>query len=121
MFYKLCYELIKCIVLIIVLHHLFLYLKNLFLEVYEFKPQEIALAEYIMPVAIDKDNSATSSNDKCINETSNIDNDVNNSKNNSTSDADIKDELLNFINNEFSDELGDNFDNTLADEPTVFE
>ena len=111
MFYELCYELIKSIVLIIVLHYLFLYLKNLFIEVYEFNPPEIALAEYIKPVAIDKDDNVTSSNKKGANETAIIDNKVNNSTYNSTRDTDIKDELLNFINNEFGDELGDEFDN----------
>lgn len=120
MFYELCYELIKSIILIIVLHHLFLYLKNLFLEVYEFNPQEIALGSIIKPVEID--------NKKDANKAEIIDNEANNSKKHSTSDADIKDELLNFVNNEFNefndladDELGTDFDNTLTDETSVFE
>lgn len=129
MLYELCYELIKGTILIIILHYLFLYLKNLFMEVYEFNPSELSLSNFIKPVNknnniitfdnIDTKNISISDDD--VNTTSissiiekinnnNIDkiNDIKNTNNNRNSNNDnslnIKDELLQFINAEEFDD-----------------
>lgn len=101
MIYELCYELIKSVVLLIVLHYLFLYLKNLFIEVYEFNPLEISLNKYIKPTTTDSNISSVSTEQPIINNTKssidsadNVDDIIN--------DNNIKEELINFINNDFN-------------------
>jgi hypothetical protein len=119
MFYELCYELIKSVILLIVLHYLFLYLKNLFIEVYEFNPFEISLDKYIKPnnneniisvvtpeppiinntvSSINYDINDNNINDNNINDNNINDNDINDNDN-------IKDELLDFINNEYNSDI----------------
>lgn len=129
MLYELCYELIKGTILIIILHYLFLYLKNLFMEVYEFNPSELSLNSFITPVTKNKniitldnintkniniandDNENTTSISSIIeqinNNNSNNSLEISNSDNNAnniTTNHNIKDELLQFINDgEFND------------------
>lgn len=126
MLYELCYELIKGTILIIILHYLFLYLKNLFMEVYEFNPSELSLNSFIKPVSKNKnlitldnidikniniandDNENTTSISSIIEKINNNNNnsdslEISNSDNNSNN---IKDELLQFINDgEFDDAI----------------
>lgn len=120
MFYVLCYELIKSVLLLIVLHYLFLYLKNLCIEVYEFNPVEVSLNKYIKPLYKDyreeynienkNNNDVYSPAEKPIVNAENYSNhdginkdDVNkDDTNNNITDHEnnIKDELVDFINNE---------------------
>jgi hypothetical protein len=162
MIYEILYELIKYAILIIILHHLFIYIKRLFVEVYEFNPTEISLSEYIKPIKIKqilvsdninkiKDNitdnliqddidintqndtqkdtqsdtqsntQSNTHNDKVMHNITNINKTVivenmdgekynTDIQNNSSSitNVSIKNELLDFINNEFSDDCESN-------------
>jgi hypothetical protein len=99
MFYELYYELIKSVILLIVLHYLFLYLKNLFIEVYEFNPLEISLDKHIKPMNNETIAAVISHETPILNTTISGDINDNNINNN------IKDELLNFINNEYNNDI----------------
>lgn len=87
MIYNICYELIKSSILIIILHYLFLYIKNLFIEVYEFNPLEIPL-NILQPIKKMDVSSKVSP--------TNIKEELDQTKC-------IKDELIDFVNSEFDD------------------
>jgi hypothetical protein len=108
---ELCYELIQGTLLIITLHQCLLYLKNLFVEVYEFNPAELSIERFVTPLnnkktGINENNSEnTTPINSIIDITNNINkNNVNNNKNN------VKNELLEFVNSDFTDDEEDNTD-----------
>lgn len=53
MIYKICYELIKSGIVIIALHYLFVYIKNLLMEAYVVNPIEVPMTQYIEPIVRD--------------------------------------------------------------------
>lgn len=120
MIYSICYELIKSCIFIIILHYLFLHIKNLFTEVYEFDPIEIPLKDYIIPnkkerntTVIEKEEPTTTDKNTLTEKPLEING--NGLENNQS----IKEELLNFVNNSL-DEQDDNEDvnylgNTIKD------
>lgn len=120
MIYSICYELIKSCIFIIILHYLFLHIKNLFTEVYEFNPIEIPLKDYIIPhkkerntTIIEKEGPTTTDKNTLTEKPLEI------NGNGLEKNQNIKEELLNFVNNSL-DEPDDNEDvnylgNTIKD------